>query len=200
MSSGFCFESSCMRSKMKSVCALKISLQVGERQTTFTECSAAFRTWSSSSLRHVRRCSFRGRMVAAVHCLAAAKRIADTAAARTRHASLSLLPTRATSAFRTVSGSTMSRCPSDSDTTFRTLSSGESAYWLRIGSTRGTWGLRCSASERSPGVLCPTPMAMTSRREVSRRYCFFCPFVSAPACCTLSITTLSKVPMAPTVA
>mmetsp|Transcript_65684 Transcript_65684/g.170946 ORF Transcript_65684/g.170946 Transcript_65684/m.170946 type:complete len:342 (-) Transcript_65684:2278-3303(-) len=201
MSSGFCLESSLMRSKMKSVWPRRISLQEGHRQTTLTECRAAFRTWSSSSLRELSSASFSGRMVSAGHCFAAAKRTADTADARVRQLSLSLLARSPVSACITAAWSTMSRCPSDSDTTFRTLSSAESAYWLRMGSTRGTWGRRWSASEAEPADLCvPTPIAMTSRREVRSRYCVFCPLAAEPACCTLSMTTFSSVPIAPTVA
>mmetsp|Transcript_128978 Transcript_128978/g.223801 ORF Transcript_128978/g.223801 Transcript_128978/m.223801 type:complete len:225 (-) Transcript_128978:2290-2964(-) len=43
-------------------------------------------------------------------------------------------------------------------------------------------------------------MAITSRKEVSRRYCVFCPLAVEPAPWTLSMTTFSNVPMAPTVA
>mmetsp|Transcript_77181 Transcript_77181/g.213365 ORF Transcript_77181/g.213365 Transcript_77181/m.213365 type:complete len:374 (+) Transcript_77181:1091-2212(+) len=43
-------------------------------------------------------------------------------------------------------------------------------------------------------------MAMTSRREVSSKYCVFWPLAPLPACWTLSITTFKSVPIAPTVA
>mmetsp|Transcript_8430 Transcript_8430/g.22917 ORF Transcript_8430/g.22917 Transcript_8430/m.22917 type:complete len:201 (+) Transcript_8430:580-1182(+) len=200
MSSGFCFESSLMRSKRSSVWARKMSLHVGDRQTTFTECKADFLTWSSSSARQVSSASFSGRIASGAQCLAAAKRTAETAEARTRQASRSLLESSVMSVLKTVTWSTMSKCPRDSETTFRTLSSSESAYWLRIGSTRGTCGLRCSAMEAPPTDLLDTPIATTSRSEVNRRYCAFCPFALAPACWTLSMTTFRSVPMAPTVA
>merc|ERR1711972_443943 len=87
ISSGFCFESSLIRSKMKSVSPLKISPQVCERHTTFTEWNAAFFTWSSSSLKHSSKGFFRGRSEVTEQCFAAAKRIAETAEARTRHPS-----------------------------------------------------------------------------------------------------------------
>mmetsp|Transcript_43676 Transcript_43676/g.123653 ORF Transcript_43676/g.123653 Transcript_43676/m.123653 type:complete len:209 (+) Transcript_43676:572-1198(+) len=208
MSAVFCLESSLIRSKMKSVCARKISLHVADRQTTLTECRAAFLTCNSSSLRHASRASFRGKTVMAGHCFAAAKRIAETADARTRQHSLALFESRDIRALRTVSWSTISRCPRDSETTFRTLSSCESAYWLRMGRTRGTCGRRWSARDPvpgdargpAPGDLCATPMAMTSRRDVSKRYWVFCPFAAELACWTLSMTTFRRVPIAPTVA
>mmetsp|Transcript_5242 Transcript_5242/g.15479 ORF Transcript_5242/g.15479 Transcript_5242/m.15479 type:complete len:201 (+) Transcript_5242:583-1185(+) len=200
MNSGFCLESSFILSKMRSVCALKISPQVGDRQATFTECSAAFRTCRSSSPRHSSSASLGGRIAEGEQCFAAAKRTAETAEARTLQPSASLFESRAMSVRSTVSWSTISRCPSDSETTFRTLSSWESAYWARIGSTRGTCGLRCSAIVWPACDLCVTPKATTSRSEVSSRYCVFWPLAPAPACCTLSMSTLRSVPMAPTVA
>merc|ERR1719162_1013623 len=106
-------------------------------------------------------------MIVGGQCLAAGKRIADTADARTRQ--LGLLRS-GNMALITASWSIKSRCPKDSDTTLRTLSSLESAYWLRIGKTLGTWGLKCSAIEPCPGARWATPMAMTSRKEVSNEY------------------------------
>mmetsp|Transcript_22006 Transcript_22006/g.62884 ORF Transcript_22006/g.62884 Transcript_22006/m.62884 type:complete len:210 (+) Transcript_22006:461-1090(+) len=166
ISSGLDFESSLMRSKMRSVSPRKISVQDGERQATFNECNAAFRTANSSSPRHLSKWSLSGKIVDAGQCRAAAKRTAETEVARTRQ--LSLLTSKGANDCRTASWSTIRRFPKLSETTLRTLSSPESAYWLKMGKTRGTCGRRWSANERSP--LFVTPMEITSRNDVNNKY------------------------------